>query len=101
MALVAWIYKVELRHTRPHALHRLCNRPLLHALVYPGVKATLGVELDEIKVQKARVFLKQSVQRVQRKGLLPEDLELPIMQCAAIEEVRLERERGWWGACVT
>ncbi|KAK2076414.1 hypothetical protein QBZ16_000939 [Prototheca wickerhamii] len=68
------------------------GRPLLHALVYPGVKATLGVELDEIKVQKARVFLKQSVQRVQRKGLLPEDLELPMMQCAAIEEVAsLER----------
>lgn len=55
--------------------------------MYPGVKSTYGVELDDIKVRKADAFLKQTVLRLQRKGLFPDELELPSMQCAAIEDV--------------
>lgn len=62
-------------------------RPLLHALIEPGVKATHGVELDQIKVDKAHAFLKQTAQRLQARGLVRADMVLPTMQCAAIEQV--------------
>ncbi|RMZ54907.1 hypothetical protein APUTEX25_000424, partial [Auxenochlorella protothecoides] len=63
------------------------GRPLLHALIEPGVKATHGVELDQIKVDKAHAFLKQTAQRLQARGLVRADMVLPTMQCAAIEQV--------------
>ncbi|KAL6767170.1 hypothetical protein ACKKBG_A38890 [Auxenochlorella protothecoides x Auxenochlorella symbiontica] len=63
------------------------GRPLLHALIEPGVKATHGVELDQIKVDKAHAFLKQTAQRLQARGLVRADMALPTMQCAAIEQV--------------
>lgn len=61
-------------------------RPLLHALVHPGVASGFGIELDSIKCQKAEAFLERTVQDLARRvrGL---DLPAPLVQCSSVESV--------------
>lgn len=37
----------------------LRRRPLMHALLEPGIAGARGIEIDRIKVDKAEAFLKQ------------------------------------------
>eukprot|EP00887_Chlorella_sp_A99_P002183 scaffold21.g2183.t1 len=66
------------------------GRPLMHALVDPGIASAAGVEIDRIKCDKASAFLAQTIAELRRRGLLrPGELaEAPRIQCAAIEQVR-------------
>lgn len=50
---------------RVFALHSskfqiLCHRPLVHALVQPGLKMAVGLELDEIKCLKSESVIRES-----------------------------------------
>lgn len=63
-----------------------CRRPLLHALVSPGVAAASGYEIDSVKCAKAAAFLQQVARELAAKGVVPQ-LELPQIYCCAIEKV--------------
>ena len=62
-------------------------RPLMHALLEPGIAGATGVEIDRIKCDKADAFLRQAVLELQRRGVAPEGLVPPPIQCSAIEDV--------------
>ena len=66
----------------------MCCRPLLHALISPGVASGFGIEIDQIKCSKAHAFLRQSAAALLSRGLVAKDLNLPEVQCSAIEKVR-------------
>lgn len=66
----------------------LCNRPLLHALVEPGIRGGFGVELDPVKVHKARAFIQQTMAESARRGALLPSTLAPVVQCGSVEEVR-------------
>ena len=64
-----------------------CCRPLLHALLEPGVAACTGVELDRIKVDKSAAFFKRAAAELDSRGIC---LKLtPTMHCSPIEKVDL------------
>lgn len=67
--------------------HRSCSRPLLHALVSPGVAAAYGVEIDRIKCDKAAAFVRQTDTALRARGAVIRMLPLPAVQCAAVEQV--------------
>ena len=60
------------------------RRPLLHALLDPGVAACTGVELDRIKVTKAAAFFALTSAELRLRSI---SLKLtPTMHCSAIEQ---------------
>ena len=63
----------------------LC-RPLLHALVSPGVATASGIEIDRIKCNKAAAFLKHTVLELSRR-VAGKAVGLPKVQCSSIEKV--------------
>ncbi len=63
------------------------SRPLLHALVDPGVAHGFGVEIDPIKCQKAMPFIKGTLRLLADAGAIGSDCATPRIACAAIEEV--------------
>ncbi|GAB4821524.1 hypothetical protein N2152v2_008570 [Parachlorella kessleri] len=68
------------------------GRPLMHALVDPGIASGFGVEIDRIKCDKAAAFLRQALVELRRKGVVgPGDSQLqepPSIQCAPIEQMK-------------
>lgn len=65
-------------------------RPLLHALIHPGVATGFGVEIDQIKCSKAHAFLRQSAAALLQRGLVhSKELAVPVVKCSAIEKVPL------------
>lgn len=63
-------------------------RPLLHAQVAYGVKATRGIESDPIKCMKACAFLKMVLERMNEQGQLPTGAyTLPQVLCEDVEKV--------------
>jgi hypothetical protein len=67
--------------------HMFPCRPLMHALVEPGIASAFGVEIDRIKCDKAVAFLRQAVLELQRRGVSSGQFEVPVIQCAPIEQV--------------
>jgi hypothetical protein len=63
------------------------GRPLLHALVSPGVASAHGIEIDRIKCNKAEAFLKQTALVLGRRVDLKQDLPVPTLTCAPIEDI--------------
>lgn len=49
---------------------RRLPRPLLHALLHPGVRAAYGIELDRIKCEKAEAFVQQTLGELLRRSEL-------------------------------
>lgn len=47
------------------------TRPLMHALLEPGIAGARGIEIDRIKCDKAAAFLKQVCGRPGNLGSLP------------------------------
>eukprot|EP01026_Neomeris_dumetosa_P056851 TRINITY_DN5207_c0_g1_i4.p1 TRINITY_DN5207_c0_g1~~TRINITY_DN5207_c0_g1_i4.p1 ORF type:complete len:399 (+),score=52.02 TRINITY_DN5207_c0_g1_i4:210-1406(+) len=65
------------------------GRPLMHALVSPGVKAALGIELDHVKVSKAQVLMQETADEMRRRKLLQiDEAALPRIVCSGVEEVK-------------
>ncbi|KAL4855805.1 hypothetical protein ACK3TF_003578 [Chlorella vulgaris] len=65
------------------------GRPLLHALLEPGIAGARGIEIDRIKCDKAAAFCKQAVAELRRRGIAgAEELVPPPVECSAIEKVR-------------
>lgn len=48
-------------------------RPLLHAAIVPGVRQTVGIEVDSIKVVKAEAFVERVCARLRKKGLVSDE----------------------------
>ncbi|KAI7841649.1 hypothetical protein COHA_004669 [Chlorella ohadii] len=63
------------------------GRPLMHALLEPGIAGARGIEIDRIKCDKAAAFLKQAVAELQRRGVADTGLVPPPIECSAIENV--------------
>ncbi|MEW5317448.1 MAG: hypothetical protein WDW38_008742 [Sanguina aurantia] len=65
------------------------GRPLLHALLDPGVAEVFGVEMDSVKVQKAVAFGPQVLRQMDQRGILPlgHRLQPPEIRCASVEQV--------------
>ena len=68
-----------------------CCRPLLHALVSPGVAAVYGVEMDEVKCQKALPFIKMVLDHLASSGMQLPPAKTPTILCYSAEQVR------YWG----
>ncbi len=64
------------------------RRPLLHALVSPGVAGGWGMEVDRIKCDKAAAFLAQAAAALLRRGAVPAALPVPLVRCAPVERAR-------------
>lgn len=62
-------------------------RPLLHALISPGVKSGFGIEIDQIKCSKAHAFMRQCAAGLHQRGIVGKDLVVPVVKCSAIEKV--------------
>lgn len=68
------------------------GRPLLHAVLSHGLCGARGVEIDAIKVAKAKAFLSLTARQLVAKGVIAKDrflenASLPSVECAAIEDV--------------
>lgn len=64
------------------------GRPLLHALVSPGIRGSFGVELDHVKVAKANAFLSQTLHHLNQRGVAPSgSLPKPRIDCTSVEKV--------------
>ncbi|KAK9826092.1 hypothetical protein WJX81_001533 [Elliptochloris bilobata] len=63
------------------------GRPLLHALVSPGVAGGWGVEVDRIKCDKAAAFLAQAAAALLQRGAVAQALTVPHVRCAPVEQV--------------
>lgn len=86
---------IQKNYSPRHSLIRilaLC-RPLLHALIHPGVASGYGIEIDQIKCSKAHAFLRQSAAALLHRGLTSKALAVPVVKCSAIEKVT-SRSRG-------
>ena len=77
------------------------GRPLMHAMVSPGVKALWGIEVDAIKVQKAEAFVRQVMQKLKAEGAVEETVTSPKITHSAIENVlsRLKCDLGEREGC--
>lgn len=62
-------------------------RPLLHAMVDPGVSDAWGIEVDSLKCKKADAFLVRS-QEEARSGEICLFHGKPSITCSAVEEVK-------------
>ncbi|PSC68631.1 hypothetical protein C2E20_7797 [Micractinium conductrix] len=62
------------------------GRPLMHALLVPGVAGGRGIEIDRIKVDKAEAFLRQAAGELERRGVAARLMPPPI-ECSAVENV--------------
>ena len=83
------------QHSRRRGQSSGCCRPLLHALLDPGVAECSGVELDKVKVVKAEAFFALATADLKRRRI---SLKLtPTMHCSAIEQVGLAEPAA---ACV-
>lgn len=49
------------------------GRPLMHALLEPGIAGARGIEIDRIKCDKAVAFLRQATLELQRRGVAGAD----------------------------
>ena len=78
----------EVRTSHGIQLRLLLCRPLLHALVAPGVAAGFGVEVDAVKCDKAAPFLQRCEAALRKRGVTAKPLPLPAVQCAPVERVR-------------
>ena len=63
------------------------RRPLLHALVSPGVGAGFGVEVDAVKCDKAAPFLSRCEAALRQRRVTTAVLPVPAVQCAPVEQV--------------
>ncbi|KAJ9513041.1 hypothetical protein QJQ45_029470 [Haematococcus lacustris] len=64
------------------------GRPLLHALVSPGIRGSFGVELDHVKVAKANAFLSQTLHHLDQRGVARSgSLPKPRIDCTSVEKV--------------
>ena len=71
------------------------RRPLLHALIHPGVASGFGIEIDQIKCSKAHAFLQQSAAALLQRGLVhSKELAVPVVKCSAIEKVPILEPHG-------
>ncbi|GAB4814101.1 hypothetical protein N2152v2_001147 [Parachlorella kessleri] len=68
-------------------LEAVIRKPLLQALVWPGLEGAFGIEVDAIKVHKAEAFLKLTVGELQEKGVLSQHLAQPEIRHSLIEQV--------------
>lgn len=65
------------------------GRPLMHALLSPGIAGARGIEIDRIKCDKAHAFLRQAIAELARRGVVRgAQLAPPEIECSAIEQVR-------------
>ena len=64
------------------------RRPLLHALVNPGVAGGWGMEVDRVKCDKAAAFLAQAAAALLRRGAVAQALAVPHVRCAPVEQAR-------------
>ncbi len=64
-------------------------RPLLHALLDPGVKQAFGWECDQVKVDKAETFVQRVVSKMKDNGvdLTSGGRKVPVIHCSTIEQV--------------
>jgi len=81
--------------SKPRSGARACDvsaggarRPLLHALVSPGVAGGWGMEVDRIKCDKAAAFLAQAAAALLRRGAVTAALPVPLVRCAPVEQAR-------------
>lgn len=70
------------------------RRPLLHALVNPGVAGGWGMEVDRVKCDKAAAFLAQAAAALLRRGTVAQALAVPHVRCAPVEQARRPLWRG-------
>ncbi|KAL3160311.1 hypothetical protein ABBQ38_009701 [Trebouxia sp. C0009 RCD-2024] len=63
------------------------GRPLLHALIHPGIASGYGIEIDQIKCSKAHAFLRQSAAALLKRGFTSKELAVPVVKCSAIEKI--------------
>ncbi|KAL3161615.1 hypothetical protein ABBQ32_010473 [Trebouxia sp. C0010 RCD-2024] len=63
------------------------GRPLLHALIHPGIALGFGIEIDQIKCSKAHAFLRQSAAALLKRGFTSKELAVPVVKCSAIEKI--------------
>lgn len=71
----------------PPALPAAC-RPLLHAMFNPGVKGSFGIELDSVKVRKAKTFMRGTLMEMANRGHRPKQQHQdPDLHCCMVEEV--------------
>ncbi|KAL4427630.1 hypothetical protein ABPG75_001719 [Micractinium tetrahymenae] len=65
------------------------GRPLMHALLWPGIAGARGIEIDRIKCDKAAAFLRQAIAELARRGVVQAgQVAPPEIECSAIEQVR-------------
>lgn len=65
------------------------GRPLMHALLSPGIAGARGIEIDRIKCDKAAAFLRQAIAQLARRGVIQDaQVAPPEIECSAIERVR-------------
>jgi hypothetical protein len=68
----------------------LSRRPLLHAMFNPGVKGSFGIELDSVKVRKAKTFMRGALLEMANRGHRPKQQHQdPDLHCCMVEEVSL------------
>eukprot|EP01024_Parvocaulis_polyphysoides_P035217 TRINITY_DN3116_c2_g3_i2.p1 TRINITY_DN3116_c2_g3~~TRINITY_DN3116_c2_g3_i2.p1 ORF type:complete len:347 (+),score=29.02 TRINITY_DN3116_c2_g3_i2:142-1182(+) len=64
------------------------GRPLMHALVSPGVSGAVGIELDQVKVTKAQALIHETAHEMARRELLElREGAMPRIVCSGIEDV--------------
>ncbi|GAX78395.1 hypothetical protein CEUSTIGMA_g5837.t1 [Chlamydomonas eustigma] len=64
------------------------GRPMLHAMFSPGVKGSFGIELDHVKVQKAKAFMKNTLHDMKLRGSSLKDTSwIPNMHCCGVEKL--------------
>jgi hypothetical protein len=78
------------RLTKRSALVTLAvlSRPLMHALIAPGIASGFGVECDGVKCQKAAAFLHRVKAELCRRGIADQSLDVPFVQNVPVEKAR-------------
>ncbi|GMH45995.1 hypothetical protein BSKO_13959 [Bryopsis sp. KO-2023] len=64
------------------------GRPLLHALVDPGISGAWGIELDSIKCQKAETFIERAIEDCTSQDIPVLPGTTPKITCSSIEEIQ-------------
>lgn len=63
------------------------HRPLLHAMVDPGVSDAWGIEVDDLKCKKADAFIDRSQEEARSTEVCLFNSR-PSITCSAVEEVQ-------------
>jgi hypothetical protein len=63
------------------------GRPQLHAAIDPGLKKSLGIELDQVKVTKARAFITQTLDEMHRRSKGAR-FATPQIVCSSVEKLQ-------------